>query len=53
MEVQDDNLTAEVKRFPADWLRTANFKEFCAVHGVDKKLVTILSNKKINILWIM
>jgi len=39
MEVQDDNSTEEVQRFPtdpADWLRTASFIKFCAVHGVDQ-----------------
>lgn len=39
MEVQDDNSTVEVQHFPtdpADWLRTASFIKFCAVHGVDQ-----------------
>ncbi|KAL5237056.1 hypothetical protein ACI65C_004466 [Semiaphis heraclei] len=36
MEVQVDNSTEEVKRFPtdpADWSRSASFIKFCAVHG--------------------
>lgn len=39
MEVQDDNSTEKVQRFPtdpADWLRTANFIKYCAVNGVDQ-----------------
>jgi hypothetical protein len=38
MEVQDVN-SIEVRRFPTDsaeWLRTASFIKFCAIHGIDQ-----------------
>ncbi|KAL4098683.1 hypothetical protein QTP88_023234 [Uroleucon formosanum] len=38
-KVQDENSTVEVQHFPtdpADWLCTASFIKFCAVHGVDQ-----------------